>query len=282
MPSIQILIVEKVGTLKTLKLNSFLEEDLYKKAGFKTNEGFKLATTWSDIKLTDGKMYSVSLYGKQSGRAGQENKYDFPPPVDSTLFFGNCVLVLKVGELEKEKEENLTLDLWNKIYENLFGGFEDIGSNDSEEESEDDSEDDLVPRTKSGYAKDGFVVEDSEDDLVPRTKSGYAKDGFVVEDSEDSEELELDESDESEEEELEVVPIVAKKGKKETKKKDTKKKEDKKEDNPSTATIKKNVGSRKKTVFDKIETVIIDTIVAEDITANFLDCSDELLEEAYL
>lgn len=245
MPTIQILIVEKAGTLKPLKLKDFAEEDLYKKAGFKTNEGFELATTWSGIRLTDDNTYSVSLYGKQSGRAGQENKYDFPPPVDSILFFGNCLLVLNSGD-QKETKETLTIDLWTKIYEHLFGGFEDVGSNDSEEESEDDSEDDLLPKTKAGYAKDGFVVDDS----------ASSTDDEPDEDSGDSEE---------------DIPVVKKKNKKTNVTADGKK--------PS---VKKNINNRKKTVFDNIETVVIDTVLAEDIQEKFLDCSDELLEEAYL
>lgn len=50
---------------------------------------------------------------------------------------------------------------WEKIYEFLFGGFEDIGTEDSEEEEEDEGDD--VPKTKDGYVKDGFIVDDSDD-----------------------------------------------------------------------------------------------------------------------
>ncbi len=60
---------------------------------------------------------------------------------------------------------NISVDDWNKIYEHLFGGFEDLGS---EEESEEESEEDL-PRTKEGYVIDDFVVPDdelSEEDYV--------------------------------------------------------------------------------------------------------------------
>jgi len=56
--------------------------------------------------------------------------------------------------------EDLKESEWEKIYEELFGGFEDIGSEDSEEQSEDTDPD--LPRTNTGYVKDGFVVEDNE------------------------------------------------------------------------------------------------------------------------
>ena len=143
------LIVEKTGVIKESSVKTFVESDLYKKAGFKTPEGFERVHQWTINNVT------VSLYGKTSGRAGQENKYDFPPPVDKLLFFGSCILTSDKGSLKKTE--------WEDIYEILFGGFEDIGDEDSEQ-SEDDDEDDDLPRTKSGYVKDDFVVDDDEDD----------------------------------------------------------------------------------------------------------------------
>lgn len=246
MPSTQILIIEKVGTIKSLKLKEFVAEDLYKKAGFKSAEGFNLATTWNTVLNSDKKTYSISLYGKTSGRAGQENKYDFPPPVDSVLFFGNCVLVLN-SNLAKDSSsvENLTADLWEKVYEQLFGGFEDIGLNDSEEESDDDEDDD-IPRTKDGYAKDGFIVDDDTDSSEPD---------------------ESDDTDVSETVDEPPTNIKVKKvrGSKVVACKTTK------------IAGAKEKSSSKKTVFEKIEPVII-----PNITINFLDCSDELIEEEYV
>jgi hypothetical protein len=153
--TLTILSVEKTGSIKEIQLKTFNEAELYKKAGFKTEKDFKLQTEWGAE--LNGKKYTVSLYGKTDGRAGQENKYEFPPPVDSVLFFGACLLVNKCdGELT-----NITKEEWKLAYEHLYGGFEDIGDEDSEE-SEDDVDSD-VPRTKEGYVKDDFVVEDDED-----------------------------------------------------------------------------------------------------------------------
>lgn len=168
-----ILIVEKTGSLKELNVKTYAEEDLYKKAGFKSAEGFKLITTW-DVTLDETK-YFISLFGKTSGRAGQENKYEFPPPVDTTLLFGNCVLV---NQPECEPVTNLKKSDWDKIYDHLYGGFEDIDDDDSQLSEDNDSEKDL-PRTKSGYVKDGFIVDDNDDDT-----------------EEESEEESLDESEE--------------------------------------------------------------------------------------
>lgn len=156
MPSI--LIVEKTGVIKEVNLKSFSHEELYKKAGFKNADGFKSVHSWT--MEIDGKSTTISLYGKTTGRAGQENKYDFPPPVDTVLFFGSCVLVANISA-DGNACEDLNTDRWDAIYEALFGGFEDIG--DESEESEDDVDSD-VPRTKDGYVKDGFVVDEDDDD----------------------------------------------------------------------------------------------------------------------
>jgi hypothetical protein len=150
-----VILIDKTGTIKETSLKQYVESDLYKKAGFKTADSFKLHTTWNAEIET--KKYSISLYGNTEGKANQENKYDFPPPVDKVLFFGSCILVNKNEEGEVE---NISDSEWQKVYEKLFGGFEDIGSSDSEEDEEEYD----GPTTKEGYAKDGFVVDDDESD----------------------------------------------------------------------------------------------------------------------
>lgn len=166
MSSVSILIIEKGGSIKELKIKSYVEDELYKKGGFKSATDFKKHTIWKNIKLKNV-LYNIHVYGKITGRANQENKYEFPPPIDNTLFFGSCVLVNKVNDVPM----NLTKKDWKSIYNHLYGGFEDLGTEDSDE-SED--EDDHLPKTKSGYAKDNFVVdddsyEDESDSLSEKT-----------------------------------------------------------------------------------------------------------------
>jgi hypothetical protein len=153
-----LLLVEKSGVIKEISVNQFAESDLYKKAGFKTADGFKCHTVWN-VEIDDEKL-SVSVYGKTDGRANTENKYDFPPPVDNSLFFGSCIIV---NRNEDGDVCDLTEDIWDKVYEYLFGGFEDLGDEDSEV-SDDDSEYESAPKTKNGYVKDGFVVDDDAED----------------------------------------------------------------------------------------------------------------------
>ena len=168
--SLNVIIVEKTGVLKMLAIKEFKEEDLFKKCGFKKSEDFNKQTDWN-VKC-ESKKYIISVYAKVDGRANSENKYDFPPPIDTKLFFGNCVILAKVKNDEgKQVYTNLSLELWEKIYEKLFGGFEDLASTAIEDENEID-ELENVPKekkTKQGYLKDGFVVDsdgdgDNEDD----------------------------------------------------------------------------------------------------------------------
>jgi hypothetical protein len=86
-----IIVIDKNGNIKETNIKEYKENELFKKANFKSSEGFLLQTTW-DI-LLDDKTYHISVYGKTNGKAGQENKYEFPPPVDNVLFFGSCLLI---------------------------------------------------------------------------------------------------------------------------------------------------------------------------------------------
>jgi hypothetical protein len=184
--SLNVIIVEKTGVLKTLAIKEFKEEDLFKKCGFKKSEDFNKQVEWN-VKC-ESKKYLIYVYAKVDGRANSENKYDFPPPIDTKLFFGNCVILAKVKNDEgKNVYTNLSLELWEKIYEKLFGGFEDLASTAIEDENEID-ELENVPKekkTKQGYLKDGFVVDTDGEDEEYETEDD---DSDSVEDTEDSDE----------------------------------------------------------------------------------------------
>jgi hypothetical protein len=188
--NISVIIVEKIGSLKSLTVKDYKEEELYKKCGFKKPDGFSKQTEWG-IKL-DGKKYIVSLFAKTEGKANTENKYDFPPPVDTTLFFGNCVIV---STIKKDDGSfgvvSLSLEQWDKMYEKLFGGFEDLAATCAEDEAEEDELDSIPAskKTKQGYLKDGFVVDsDSSDE-----KGDFGSDDSDGDDGDDDEEEEQEE-----------------------------------------------------------------------------------------
>ena len=151
------IIIEKGGDFKetSIKLNSL--NDIYKKCGFKSNSNFGKVHTWNV-----GNGY-YSIFAKNKGRANQENKCELPPPVDNDLFFGKMICIKHSSKKLEALDSiiDLTNDEWEKVYDKLFGGFEDLGDEDSYSEEEE------IPehlKTKDGYMKDGFVVSDEEDE----------------------------------------------------------------------------------------------------------------------
>lgn len=189
-----LVIVSKSGTLSECRVNTKNETTiddltllLSKKCGFRNPEGFSCYHTWryknkrnfafdtyANANAGEGgnqtvpKYILVDLWGKTDGRAGQENKYDLPPPVDYLMMFGSIALVARIDE---QTAVDLTVDVWTIIYEKLFGGFEDLSTTVAEDENEIDELDSIPQhkKTNNGYLKDGFVVEDESED-TPRCK----------------------------------------------------------------------------------------------------------------
>lgn len=154
MPSL--ILVDKTGKLKSIKTDGLDLEALCKKCGFKSIDGFALAHTWSVV--FNSIEYKLCLYGKTTGRANTENKYEFPPPMDNTLFFGSCVVL----NMENGVVADMSVKEFEDIMEHLYGGFEDVGSEDTESEDEEESVD--LPKTKEGYVKDDFIVDSDDED----------------------------------------------------------------------------------------------------------------------
>jgi hypothetical protein len=171
----QIVIVSKSGSLSECivetKNEATLDEltnILSKKCGNKKSDGFSCYHTYkyknkkarTSSAVTVPPVIYIDVWCKTDGRAGQENKYELPPPIDEILIFGNIALVARI---DKQTACDLSIVSWNKIYEKLFGGFEDLAATAQEDENEID-ELAFVPaskKTANGYLKDGFVVDDS-------------------------------------------------------------------------------------------------------------------------
>ena len=164
MTQLTIIIIDKGGSLKTLTVKDYKVEELYKKCGFKKADGFELQVEWP-VKL-NGQKYLLQMYGKLDGKANMENKYDFPPPVDKKLYFGACAVVGLVRDDSNNVDYiNLSIELWNKLYEKLFGGFDDLALTCNEDEDEEDELEDVPKHMKTktgGYLKDGFVIDNSD------------------------------------------------------------------------------------------------------------------------
>jgi hypothetical protein len=188
-----VLIIETNGTVKELAMKQYVEADLYKRAGFKTPDGFQQQCTFS----MDSNVV-VRLYGKSVGKSNRENKYEFPPPVDKTLFFGSCLLIAMSATTAVGEPINLTKGMWESLYTNLYGGFDslvEVGGEDADAAEEAMA----LRRDRAESLELGHAL----------TKQGYAKDGFIVDD--DSTEEAVDTEEEEEEEDAAAayfVPIV--------------------------------------------------------------------------
>jgi hypothetical protein len=172
--SLKYVLIEKSGECvgKTSK-DGLSVSVLYKKCGFKKQDGFDEVGHWQ---MEDG--LEVFVYGRTDGKAGSENKFDFPPPIDKQLFFGNMAVVATMNGTYVD----LDVNHWGEIYSVLMGGFEDIGSEDSEEEEEDE-EIPIEDQTSHGYLKDDFVVEDeSEEEEDDVSEEELTTEDYVTED----------------------------------------------------------------------------------------------------
>lgn len=127
-----VIIIKKDGSFKSEQVT-----ELYKCCKYKSNKDFVKLHQWNDYEL----------WGKQKGKAGNENKCELPMLND--IFFGTlCV---------HKKDSDLTLEEWTHWYNIQMGGSELLESEDMSEDSDIHSESEY---TKEGYLKDDFVVDD--------------------------------------------------------------------------------------------------------------------------
>lgn len=91
----------------------------------------------SELNTWDFNGCKIVLYGCENGDAGQENKYDLPPPLDCELYFHDLYFIKYVNK----NIENFTIQEYNTFYDDCFLGFENI------EDTDDEVEDSLSEHT---------------------------------------------------------------------------------------------------------------------------------------
>jgi DNA polymerase III delta prime subunit len=62
-----IIIIDKTGTIKETNVKEYNASELYKKANFKSPDGFLCHTKWQTT--IDKKKFQVAVYGKTNGKA---------------------------------------------------------------------------------------------------------------------------------------------------------------------------------------------------------------------
>lgn len=189
MMTISIVIIDKAGDASSKKVKDIQEDKLYSKCGFKNGNNFERRHAF---KVKGGYVF---VYSKDSGRSNLVNKFEMPPPIDTVLYYGNILLV-KSSSSSDFKPVPYTSQEWEKDYEKLMGGFEDLKDNATDDENEEDELADIPKEklTKQGYLKDGFVVsnesegDDDESDSDVEEETNENNDDDADADDENDEE----------------------------------------------------------------------------------------------
>ena len=109
-----IITINKLGELTEHTKNT---TELYKLCNYRNNTNFELLCSWND---------EYELYGKKVGRSGNENMYEFPPPIDKELYFGTLCIVKK-----NDTNELFNIKEWKIFYNVQYGGFENLTTDDN-------------------------------------------------------------------------------------------------------------------------------------------------------
>ena len=126
------------------------------------------------------KALTLFLFGSTTGKEGQENQHQLPPPYDMTPFFADIILIASKDEDSFSNPVPFQMEEYEAFYTKSFGGY-----------ASDDSEDDA-----SQVEIDEVPVDDVKD---------FQNDEEVEEDTDDE-----DEDEEVPEEIAEVEPVIQK------------------------------------------------------------------------
>ena len=156
---VQIIIIPIDSKYTEKKIDNVKIELICKACGFRKIENFDKRYTWKIN--TNEKTGFIELWSRNFGKEQSINKCELPPPIDKEFYYG------KMAVIYKDNDGNycdLSIAVWEKIYESLFGGFYNINDTISEDENEIDELQDVDPRllTSTGYLKDDFVVDDDD------------------------------------------------------------------------------------------------------------------------
>ena len=129
----QIVIEEELDQISIENIHELLQNNNKK-------ERLKKIQTWE---FDEDK---VVCYGYISGKEKDINKLELPEPIENNLYYNELVFV---SFNDAEEYENLLKEDFEEFYDMIFGGFDDI-----------DSDDSGLNFAEDEYEEDGFVVFD--------------------------------------------------------------------------------------------------------------------------
>ena len=120
------------------------------------------------------------LFGYTTGKAGTENKHELPPPHDTTLCFGDILLLCSKDSKSWTTPLAFKMSDYEAFYTKAFGGFENLDSDEEEEpeaevEQEPEQEPEVEEEEEEGEESDAEIdvegeVEadaEAEEEIIP-------------------------------------------------------------------------------------------------------------------
>ena len=193
------IIVSKLGVPEEIQIEECFLKNISNNIKFKGK--IENINTWHFNDL------NISLYGYRSGKSGNENKFETPPPTENTLFFGDIIFI----NTTKQHIQNLNMSDFTHFYNETMGGFEDI--EDSETLSSNDTtntEDSfIVNKQNTSTESDWTHSEEDDDDEDEDDEDDDDEDDDDEDDDDDDEEDDDDDDDEDDDEDDELNPKLS-------------------------------------------------------------------------
>jgi DNA-directed RNA polymerase subunit M/transcription elongation factor TFIIS len=181
--SVQVLLLTQKAEVKEVSLNTAPNGSIsgaMLQALLKKKAEPELIGTYKNRALT------LFLFGYTTGKAGSENKHEFPPPHDSTLCFGDIIMLASKDAKSWLNPVPLKSSDYEAFYTRAFGGFEDLDSDEEEEaEAEPEPEAEAEPEAEVEEEEDeeegeleveGEEAEEAEEEApVPRVLKKKAR-----------------------------------------------------------------------------------------------------------
>ena len=157
-----ILSINKYGKFKFFKINCLsidkLDIKLFPK-NIKKSFGLGGISRECDFNH-DGR--TISIFAFTNGTPGNENKYELPPPIDQTLYFGCLVIIAH----NNNNIVTITQEMFDNFYDKSFEGFVNLGDEDTWSEEEEENSDDrefIVGDDVIEYETGGDSTEEEEE-----------------------------------------------------------------------------------------------------------------------
>lgn len=191
-PSVQVVLLTQKAEVKSASLVTAADGTINLstiQALIKKKDAIELIGSYKN------KAQHLFLFGYTAGKAGTENKHELPPPHDTTLCFGDIVVIASKDANSWNTPHSLSMTDYETFYTKAFGGFEDLDSEEEEEEEiveqvaeeevEEEAEEEVEEEEEGG--EEGVEEGVEEDTPAPlqeivkkRTKRGAAATTNVV------------------------------------------------------------------------------------------------------